>query len=593
MKRLAAFSLAFFLFACTSTTPNPAPAPASVAPSSDGVVQVVIVGTTDVHGWFNGHAENPPGGGQGVVWGGLPTLAAYVERLRAQHGDRVLVVDSGDMYQGTLESNLFEGAAMMRGYNALGYTAAAVGNHEFDFGPVGPDSVARKPGDDPLGAVKRNAGYANFPFLSANMVEKASGKIPGWARPYTIVRAGGARVGIIGLSTPDTPNVTMAANVESLNFLDPVPVTLQYVKELRAAGVDAIVVIAHIGGRCTNLDEPHSAASCDRQQEAFRYLNALPQGTIDAYFGGHTHAQMRHVINGVPALEALAYSREFSTLDLWIDTKNDKVAKFEMRPHTMICSFVYEGTELCDPRNAPKDARLVPKQYEGVTIKPYQPVAAAIEPYLRRVASKRSEKIGARTTARFTRSYVSESTLGNLLTDAMREAAGADIAFMNSGGIRSDLREGELVYSDIFEVSPFDNFPALVRLTGAQVEEMLRVSTAGQRGVLQVSGLKYTFDMEKEKDQPQETRNRIVSVTLPDGTPLDRDKVYAVVMPDFIAAGGDAQDIMKELPADRIQVFAARPIRDVVAETIKKWPQPLTPKPEGRITVLNPPPQRN
>ena len=592
MKRLAAFSLSFFFLACTATTPAPAPAAAANAGADSGLVQVVVVGTTDVHGWFNGHTETPPGGGQGVLWGGLPTLASYVERLRAQHGDRVLVVDSGDMYQGTLESNLFEGAAMMRGYNAVGYTAAAVGNHEFDFGPVGPDSVARKPGDDPLGAVKRNAGYANFPVLSANMVEKGSGKSPSWARPYTIVRAGGARIGIIGLSTPDTPNVTMAANVASLDFLDPVPATLEAVKQLRAEGVDAIIVIAHIGGRCTNIEEPHSVASCDRQQEAFRYLNALPQGTIDAYFGGHTHSQMRHVINGVPALEALAYSREFSTLDLWIDTKNDRVAKFEMRPHTMICSFVYEGTVLCDPRNAPKEARLVPREYEGITIRPNKRVAAAIEPYLRRVASKRNEKLGARTTARFVRSYVSESALGNLLTDAMREASGADIAFMNSGGIRSDLREGELVYSDIFEVSPFDNFPAVVRLTGAQVEEMLRVSTSGMRGVLQVSGIKYTFDMEKEKDKPQETRNRLVSVTLPDGTPLDREKLYAVVMPDFIAAGGDAQDVMKDVPADRIQIFWARPLRDVVAETIKKWPQPMTPKLEGRITVLNAPPPR-
>ena len=88
-------------------------------------VHVVIVGTTDVHGWFNGHVETPPGGGEGVLWGGLPVLATHVEALREEHDGRVLLVDSGDMFQGTLESNLFEGEAVVRGYNALGYTAAA------------------------------------------------------------------------------------------------------------------------------------------------------------------------------------------------------------------------------------------------------------------------------------------------------------------------------------------------------------------------------------------------------------------------------------------------------------------------------------
>src|SRR5688572_8432877 len=176
-------------------------------------VHVVIVGTTDVHGWFNGHVETPPDGGEGVLWGGLPVLATHVEALREQNEGRVLLVDSGDMFQGTLDSNICEGEAVVGGYTAMGYAAVAVGNHEFDFGPVGPEPIPRKRGDDPLGALKRNTELAMFPFLSANMIEKATGKIPDWARPYTIVSRGGARIGIIGLSTPDTPNVTMMPKI--------------------------------------------------------------------------------------------------------------------------------------------------------------------------------------------------------------------------------------------------------------------------------------------------------------------------------------------------------------------------------------------
>ncbi len=578
MKRSFPLFLLLLAVACTSVQKTAEP------------VHVVVVGTTDVHGWFNGHIETPQGGGQGVLWGGLPVLASYVDSLREQHGDRVIVVDSGDMFQGTLESNLFEGEAVVRGYNVIGYQAAAVGNHEFDFGPVGPAAIAREPHDDALGALKRNADLAMFPMLSANMIEKSNGKTPAWAKRYTIVRAGGARIGIIGLSTPDTPNVTMAANVVSLQFTDPVAATIAAARELRAQGVDAVVVIAHMGGRCTKLDDPHDLASCESRHEAMEFLEKMPEGTIDAFFAGHTHAQMRHYVNGVPALQGGPFSREFSTLDLWIDTKANRVTKSELRPHTMICSFVYEGTETCDPRQAPAGAKLVPRVYGGATITPDVRVAQVIDPFLRRVASKREEKVGIRTATPFSRSYAGESALGNLIADALREFAESDFAFMNSGGIRADLVAGDLTYADIFAVSPFDNYPAIVTMTGAQIVDTLRIMSSGPRGIMQVSGLRYTVDASKDEDKPAAERNRLVEVTWADGSPLDRDRLYTVAMPDFIAAGGDGtQPVMSAIPRERHKISYAKPIRDVLVDVLSRRPQPLGSKVDGRITVVNAP----
>src|SRR5207302_10093636 len=155
------------------------------------------------------------------------------------------VVDSGDLFQGTLESNFFEGEPVVKGYSAFGYGAAAVGNRECDYGPVGPDSIARNANEDPLGALKKNAKAAKFPFLSANLPEKATGKTPSWAKRYTMIEANGVKVGIIGLSTPDTPAVTMSANVAALHFGDPVAATVSAAPDLRARGASAIVVIAH------------------------------------------------------------------------------------------------------------------------------------------------------------------------------------------------------------------------------------------------------------------------------------------------------------------------------------------------------------
>ncbi|HYC87636.1 MAG TPA: bifunctional UDP-sugar hydrolase/5'-nucleotidase [Thermoanaerobaculia bacterium] len=578
MKR--SFPLVLFLLAsaCASAPPKPA-----------GPEHVVLVGTTDVHGWFAGHVETPPGGGEGVVWGGLPALASYVETLRAANPGRVVVVDAGDMWQGTLESNMFEGEAMVRGYNVIGYAAAAVGNHEFDFGPAGPDAIARTAGQDALGAVKRNASIASFPFLSANMVEKSSGQTPAWAKRYTIVRAGNARIGIIGLSTPDTPKVTMAANVVSLSFTDPVAATVAAARELRAQRVDAIVVVAHMGGRCTSTHDPNDASACDASQEAWQLLEKLPAGTVDAYFAGHTHAQMRHYVNGVPAAQSGPYSREFSTIDLWIDTEARRVTKSDIRPPTAICTFVYEGTERCDPSNAPAGAKLVPRVYGGSTITPDARVGRTIDPFLRRVAAKREEDVHIRVAKPFRRSF-GETALGDMIADALREYAATDFAIVNSGGIRADLPAKNLTYADIFAVSPFDNYPTIVTMTGAQVVETLRLTSTGVRGIMQVSGLRYTVDAARDNDKPAGERNRIVSVTRTDGTPLDPDALYTVAMPDFVAAGGDnTESVMSAIPRDRINISYARPIRDVLVEVWAKKPQPLEPRVEGRITILNAP----
>ena len=540
------------------------------------IEHVVIVGTTDVHGWFNGHG----------TYGGAPTFAGYVAALRDANPGHVLLVDSGDLFQGTMESNMFEGEPVIRSYNALGYTAAAVGNHEFDYGPLGPKAVPHSPEDDPFGALERNAKLATFPFLSANMVEKATGKTPWWAKPSIMVNVGGVKIGIIGLSTPDTPNVTMAANVTTLSFTDPVPAAIREAKSLRDRGADAVIVLAHMGGRCSDVHDVHDIASCAEGQEAMQFLEALPPGTIDAYFAGHTHRQMRQIVNGVPALQALAFSREFSALDLYVDPAAHRVVsdKTNLRPLTMICPQVYAGTEQCDPANAPAGAQLVPRVYEGKTIAPDAKIAAMVQPFLAQVAAKRNEKIGAHAAATFTKSSSKESPLGDLLSDTLRAYARSDVAFVNSGGIRMPLPEGDLIYGDVFEVAPFDNYLSVVQMTGQEIVDSLQVTTTGDRGILQVSGIKYVID------GALPAGHRVTAVTLADGTPLDPKTMYRVSMPDVLAAGGDGlMPVMSRLPKDRFSADFSRPLRDVWVEMFHKHGQPLVPNTDGRITVLNGP----
>jgi len=571
MKRL--FPLILFLVACGAFAADPQP------------IHVFVVGTTDLHGSYDSHHESK----SAPAYGGLPLIAGYLDVLRANHG-RVIVVDSGDLFQGTLESNFFEGEPVVKGYNALGYDAAAVGNHEFDYGPAGPDSVARLPGQDPLGALKKNVKAAKFPFLSANLTEKATGKTPSWAKRYTMIEANGAKVGIIGLSTPDTPAVTTSSNVATLNFGDPVAATVNAAKELRAAGAEAIIVIAHMGGRCKNIDvNPEDSSACEKDQEAIRFLQALPKGTIDAYFAGHTHSQIRHYINGVATLQPSPFGREIAILDMTIDPAQRKVTKTEMAPLTMVCAQVFEKTETCDPKKAPAGATLVPRKFEGKAVAEVASVAGIFKPYLDQVTAKKNQDLGIRTTDRFKRAYYREAPIGDLLTDGMRAYLKTDFAFLNSGGIRTDLPAGALIYANMFDVSPFDNFPAVVAMSGAQVKRMLEItSIGGGRGILQTSGLRYTFDEARDADKPAAQRNRLTEVTLANGQPLDPAALYRVATVDFLVTGEGLESMMKQIPAERVKIDYSRPIRELLIDALKAMPQPLTPKVDGRITVLNP-----
>jgi 5'-nucleotidase len=155
---------------------------------------------------------------------------------------------------------------------------------------------------------------------------------------------------------------------------------------------------------------------------------------------------------------------------------------------------------------------------------------------------------------------------------------------VNSGGIRMPLPEGDLIYGDVFEVAPFDNYLSVVQMTGQDILDSLQMTTTGDRGILQVSGIRYVID------GALPAGHRVTAVTLPDGTPLDLKATYRVSMPDFLAAGGDGlMAVMSRLPKDRFSGDFSRPLRDVWVDMFHKHAQPLVPATDGRIKVLNAP----
>ena len=150
----------------------------SLASSPPSPVRLTLVGTNDFHGWLMPHTTPLPGG-ESVEEGGAAVFAGYLARLREDNPGGVLLLDAGDLFQGTMASNLTEGAAVVDVYNHLGYAAAALGNHEFDYGPAGPRAVPQE-GEDRFGALTARIRQARFPLLSVNVREASSGGPPAW-----------------------------------------------------------------------------------------------------------------------------------------------------------------------------------------------------------------------------------------------------------------------------------------------------------------------------------------------------------------------------------------------------------------------------
>jgi 5'-nucleotidase len=491
---------------------------------------ISLIATSDLHGGVLPRGER----------GGLALLGGYLRNIRAarlQDGGGVLLVDSGDMFQGTLESNLNEGAAVVAAYNALGYAAAAIGNHEFDYGPAGPDETVQKPGEDPRGALRARAASARFPFLAANTIDDATGQPVAWrnVKPSTIVAVRGVQVGLIGVTTPDTPALTIGANVVGLTFAPLVPVITREAAALRARGASVVIVLAHAGGRCTRLDDPENLSSCDQMAEIVQVARQLPAGLVDVIAAGHTHQAMAHNVGGIAIVEAYSSGRSFSRVDLIVNRSTRMLSGKRIFPTQDLCGREDPATHTCDPA-APRAAGLVPARYDNRVVRPDAAPATALAPAVRKAVAMKTQPLGASLETPFARGdQQSETAIADLVADGtLASTPGADVALSNGGSLRTDLPAGPLTYGSIYELYPFDNRIVTLTLTGDQLTRIIAYNL--ERKVppfelLPIAGFKV--------DARCDGNMLRVTLTHSSGGTIRTDERLTVATSDFIAGGGD------------------------------------------------------
>lgn len=609
--------------ACPAPTPQPDPVPttqpAAAAPSE---IAISVVGTSDLHGYVEPRklqVRGADGQQRTVQRGGLGLLSGYLDNLRARQP--VLLLDGGDMFQGTIVSNMSEGQAVIAAYNALGYHAAAIGNHEFDYGPAGPRSVPKAGSDDdPTGTLKALAKGARFPFLSANLLDKSTGQPVAWPNVYPsrIVELGGLRLGIIGALTEDTPRTTNSLNLRDVIVAPIVPAVRREAEKLRQQGVAAVLLTIHEGANCSAFDNPRDDTSCRNNDERiFRIADQL-QGVVDAIVGGHSHAGVAHYAGEIPIVQAFSYGVAFGRIDLTFQRGTDNAwqlnrQKTRVHPPIEVCEVALPSTlpkSLTEPpttslsessassskpdataaapaRRAPLarcDARVLegselrPAEYEGRPITPKLEVTSALSPFVDRAVARANMPVGVTLTQRVRRNFRNESVLGQLLADLLRSGASrvvgqpVDLAVQNGGGLRNDLPAGPLVYTHVFEVLPFDNRLAVVRLTGAQLLELFRRNAAGSHGILVPSGMRVSARCNGANIDIQLQREN--------GEAIAMDRKYAVALSDFLASGGDNFGGLVPKQEDQatspdITMYDDVVMRDLLLEELQRYRGPL------------------
>ncbi|WP_235532818.1 bifunctional metallophosphatase/5'-nucleotidase [Sphingomonas sp. Leaf412] len=575
MRVLLALSAILALTACATT------------PAARGPVAVKIIALNDFHGALEPPKASVPatdatGTAVQVPAGGAAYLAAAVARLKAANPNN-LVVAAGDLTSASpFASSQFLDEPSILAMNMIGLDLNAVGNHEFDRGPdellrLQNGGCAKHTARTPCRVDARFPG-AKFRYLAANVRTRDGATL----FPATAIRdVAGARIGFIGLTLKTTPSLVVPTNVATLRFEDEAATINALVPKLRAQGADAIVVLIHQGVYAKG----YNGEGCAAMTGPLLPILAKLDPAVDVVVSGHTHnAYVCDYAAVDPARPFLVTSAGKSgmlltDIDLSIDRAAHRVAG------KRATNLIVQG-EGYDAAAGP-----VPVQ-PAFPVYPAEPAVgslvaryvAAAEPIAKRIVGRLSGP------ASRDRNASGESVLGDLVADSQLAASRADIAFMNSYGLRADLvpaADGSVTYGQLYAVQPFGNVVQVKGLTGRQLRAVLEqqfdsgTNTVANPNMLAGSrGFTYAYDLRRPAGE------RVRDLRL-NGQAIADDRVYRVALSNFLATGGDNFTVF----ASGTDLAGGPEDVDALEAYVAAHPG-MTPPVANRITRLDPPPAK-
>ncbi|XP_016062807.1 PREDICTED: 5'-nucleotidase [Miniopterus natalensis] len=488
--------------------------------------------------------------------GGMARLATQVQRIRSAE-PHVLLLDAGDQYQGTIWFTVYKGAEVAHFMNALGYDAMALGNHEFDNGPEGLI--------DPL------LKQAKFPILSANI--KAQGplasQIANLYLPYKILSVDGEMVGIVGYTSKETPILSNPG--PNLVFEDEITALQLQVDKLTTLNVNKIIALGHSGFEMDKLIA-QKVKGVDvvvgGHTNTFLYTGNPPSKEVPA--GNYPFIVTSDDGRKVPVVQAYAFGKYLGYLKVEFDAKGNVITS--------------HGNPILLNSSIPEDKN----------------IKADINKWRIKLDNYSSQELG-KTVVYLDGSSQScrfrECNMGNLICDAMinnnlrhldeMSWSHVSMCILNGGGIRSPIDErnnGTITWESLAAVLPFGGTFDLVDLKGSTLKKAFEhsVHRYGQSTgeFLQVGGIHVVYDLSRKPwDRVVKLDVLCTRCRVPSYEPLRMDEVYKVVLPNFLANGGDGYQMLKE---EALQYNSGDQDISVVSQYISKM-KVIYPAIEGRI----------
>ncbi|MEV5768053.1 bifunctional metallophosphatase/5'-nucleotidase [Micromonospora sp. NPDC052213] len=513
-------ALAVTAFGAVTTTPDQADAgPKPVA--------VKLLALND----FHGNLEPPTGTTNGTIAGqpagGAEYLATQLAELRkrAAKEQNTITVAAGDLIGASpLLSAAFHDEPTIEALSLAGLDYASVGNHEFDEGA---DELLRiqNGGCHPVDGCADGTPYegAGFRYLSANAFRTATGQ-PLLA-PYAIHKVQGVKVGFIGMTLEGTPQIVSPQGVAGLTFADEAQTANRYARELRAKGVETIVVLLHEGG---TQDATGGINDCKGISGPIVDIANRMDPSIDVVVSGHTHQAYNCDIAGKLVTSASSFGRLVTDIDLSIDRRTGDV-------------ITAKAENVVVNREVDRD----PAQTD--LINRYK---AVLGPVAGREVGQTTTEIKKTQEILFDKT-LGESPMGNLIADAQLAATddeqGAVAAFMNPGGVRDELDAGVVTYEEAFTVQPFGNNLVTLDLTGAQLYCMLEQQFVTGRTLYPSSTVRYVVDPAGTTGTVADpcAGTRVVRGSLSfGGVAVDAGTTYRVTVNNFLSGGGDGFSVL-------------------------------------------------
>ena len=511
-KKIASLLIAFALIFTIAIPQGMFTAKAADAKTFD------IIEITDFHGTLLSSDAAP-----------LPVgavLAKNIKDIEAKNPDTI-VVGGGDLYQGSPLSNVLRGVPVRDTMNSIGMEVTALGNHEFDWGL---DTI-----------INTTMKGANYSIVCANLYNKNTGKRV--FNPYKIITKDGVKIAFIGAITLETPTIVTPAYVADYKFTDAAEEINSVAKQIKDEKLaDVIIAVIHAG----SMD--------GKTGEAFDIANKLVG--VDAVLGGHTHTKVyASAANGIPVYVGNCNGKGF--IDAKMTVSADGKVSF---PAPSASDYV-----ALDNTNA-----------NG-----YKAANPVVDPDVKKIVDAANAELGPKfsvvigeTSKDLTRTQngtpSGESQLGNWVSDVIKAKANADVGVGNNGGIRIDVPKGNITVGEVFSLMPFDNEINYVTMTKQQLKAVLEQAVMDGGKGIQVSGIKFTYDMSRPSG------DRVTSIVRENGKVITDTEKLKVAGPDFVLTGGDGFTAFTDAAVKPTLANTHVLVRDALIENVNKNNKDLT-----------------